>query len=182
MIYQRQVINLIASRYFKQRLLRKREKEDKQKQKLETKCRQVYDRMNPKESCWWKFLQIDTIKDPYHRDGKLFRDRFRVPYDVYCRIIHLIKAEHPLMFKAGKPKDIAGRLTCPLELKVLGVLRVLGRASTFDCIGELTNTHREIHRLFFHKFTAAFSSSEIYDTYVNGPSSEEEIKKVSISI
>ncbi len=53
--------------------------------------------------------------------------------------------------------DICGRPVVPLSLKVLGTLRVLGRATCFDGISELSNVSEETHRIFFHKFTRLFA-------------------------
>jgi Na+-translocating ferredoxin:NAD+ oxidoreductase RnfE subunit len=45
----------------------------------------------------------------------------------------------------------------PLELQVLGVLRVLGRGTCFDGIAELTGASEESHRRFFHSFCSKFA-------------------------
>lgn len=53
--------------------------------------------------------------------------------------------------------DICGRPLVPLEIKVLGHLRILGRGTCFDGISELSGVSEEIHRVFFHKFNRLFS-------------------------
>ena len=47
-----------------------------------------------------------------------------------------------------KETDGIGRPSAPLELKTLGVRRVLGRGICFDGIAELTNFSEEITRVF----------------------------------
>lgn len=45
-----------------------------------------------------------------------------------------------------RPVDCCGRAGVPLELKLLGVLRLLGRGTCFDGIEELTMGSAEVHR------------------------------------
>lgn len=140
------------------------------------KPRLTYPRGDYLNSAWWLFLQKDTIKNPFHRDGKLFRTRFRVPYDVFMYIVNLCKVEMKEDLNT-ESKDIFGRYI-PIELKVLGVLRVLARGCTFDCIAELTNSNKEAHRLFFHKFNKIFIK-HFYETYINYPTTDEEVYSIT---
>jgi hypothetical protein len=73
-------------------------------------------------------------------------------------------------------KDCAGLLAAPLELKVLGLLRVLGRGYCFDGIEELSYISAEINRVFFHKWCDLFSK-KYYTIYCNPPETAEEIQK-----
>ena len=84
--------------------------------------------------------------------SSLFRERFRVTYDIYRKCVALATEWFP-----QAALDASGRPPCPISLKVLGVLRVLGKAYCFDGIGELCNTDAEIHRMFFHKFVVKFA-------------------------
>jgi hypothetical protein len=68
--------------------------------------------------------------------------------------------------------NAAGIPACSTYLKVLGVLRVLGRAVCFDSVGECTNTHKEIHRVFFHKFVQRFAL-ELEPLWIRMPTREE---------
>jgi hypothetical protein len=54
------------------------------------------------------------------------------------------------------PFDAAGRARIPTELKLLGVLRILGRATCFDGIEELSGISVPTMQTFFHSFTAWF--------------------------
>jgi hypothetical protein len=71
------------------------------------------------------------------------------------------------------PVSSAGVPGVPLELQLLGVLRVLGRATCFDGIEELTGASAEAHRVFFHTFCERFSK-KYYDEYVYLPRTAEE--------
>lgn len=57
-----------------------------------TRPRHQYPREDPQASSWWKYCADDADKasfnDPQHRDGKLFRRRFRVPWSVFQEIWH----------------------------------------------------------------------------------------------
>lgn len=76
-------------------------------------------------SVWWEMLQDPRIKDPKSDEGKLFRRRFRVPFPVFERLTQIaVELGFPL-----RPRGANGRLGVPLKLKVLGVLRVLGRGT-----------------------------------------------------
>ena len=70
------------------------------------------------------------------RIGKLFRRRFRVPYQVYCKLVHMCIAKKLFGDNSALEFDIANRLICPVEIKMLSVLRILGRNWNFDDIAE----------------------------------------------
>ena len=138
------------------------------------KTRRVYDRLDYTQSTWWHFLQRPTIRDPTHRDGKLFRTRFRVPYSLFHQLVSLCTTGSLSTFFQHKKCDATGRSSIPIELKLLGVLRVLGRASCFDSVAELTNSEKEAHRVFFHKFIKVFVDN-LFHHYVSPPTSDEAI-------
>ena len=79
-----------------------------------------------------------------------FRKRFRLPPIVFFRICDRMRKYWPATHTAS------GKLCIPLELKVLGVLRHIGRDTTCDCIAEITGYSEETHRSFFHKFVRLF--------------------------
>lgn len=73
------------------------------------------------------------------------------------------------------PVSSAGVEGIHLELQVLGVLRVLGRATCFDGIEEITGGSAETHRVFFHKFCERFAKR--YYEYVYLPRTQEETRR-----
>jgi hypothetical protein len=119
-------------------------------------------------------LQEEDVKDPLSRAGKTFRNRFRVPYPVFEQLLEMANE----ISLGDKTTDCCGKEAIPLELKVLGVLRVLGRATCFDGIDELTKTSAEVHRVFFHEFCKKFAA-RYFKEYVCAPQSEEAIRKAT---
>ena len=107
---------------------------------------------NYQESNWAQMLQLGRCQDPSSKDGKLFRRRFRIPYPLFLEIVEVVR------IKNWFPEvDCTGAPSAPLELKILGVLRVLGRGMCFDGIQELTNIDEETVRRFFHVFCERFA-------------------------
>ena len=70
--------------------------------------------------------------------------------------------------------DAAGNPAAPLELKILAVLRVLGRGYCFDGLEELTCISTELLRVFFRNFCCYFAH-ENFAKYCNPPSTPEEM-------
>jgi hypothetical protein len=56
-----------------------------------------------------------------------------VPFPLFERLTEMTRVNA----RFSEEKDCAGRRAAPLELKILGVLRVLGRGYCFDGIEEL---------------------------------------------
>ena len=128
-------------------------------------------RPNYMASTWGRMLQSNRINDPTDRKGgKLFRRRFRVPYPIYLQIVDTTRASG--LFTESP--DAAGNPAAPLELKILSVLRVLGRGYCFDGVEELTCISAEVLRLFFKKFCEYFAR-ENFARYCNPPSTPEGI-------
>jgi hypothetical protein len=135
--------------------------------------RRSEERPNYLASTWGRMLNNDRTKDPTDRKGGvLFRRRFRVPYPIFLKIVDMARAMECF---AERP-DCTGRAAAPLELKVLGVLRVLGRGYCFDGIEELSSISAETNRIFFHKFCSVFSVRH-YAEYCYPPTSEADILK-----
>jgi hypothetical protein len=57
--------------------------------------RMTYERENYRESCWWKFIQRDNLDDLNSRDGKTFRNRFTVPFQLFLELLTLAKTWFP---------------------------------------------------------------------------------------
>lgn len=134
------------------------------------------------ESTWSKVLVDETHRNPSHYNGKSFRRRFRVPYEIFVKICDLCRtakdpedARLPWFNKAVV--DCCGQPTVPLELLVLCCLRILGRGMCLDGINELTNISMECVRQFFHKFCKLFASV-YFPIYCAPPETPQEINKV----
>merc|ERR1711998_385318 len=94
-------------------------------------CNRGSEDTNPYASTWWSFIHRETVKQPRHRDGKLFRRRFRVPYTMFRRLVSMWRERQgggtDLDEDGLRKTDAIGRPCHPLELKILAALRVLGR-------------------------------------------------------
>ena len=124
-------------------------------------------------STWGRMLMNPRTQDPTDKKGGvLFRRRFRVPFHVFVRLVALTRENN---WFTERP-DASGRRGAPLELKILGVLRVLGRGYCFDGIEELSFISAECNRMFFHSFCYLFSK-EYFDVYCNAPLTEAEIQR-----
>lgn len=121
---------------------------------------------------WGQMLKNPRYQDPYDKKGgQLFRRRFRVPFPVYLEILRMTRESN--WFTEGR--DAIGILAAPLELKVLSVLRVLGRGYCFDGVQELCFISAEVLRKFFHKFCELFAAKN-FATYCSPPMTEDHIK------
>lgn len=143
---------------------------------MERNTRTCVPRIPPEISHWSQtYLMDPTYRDPAHRNGKLFRLRFRLPFPVFQSILALCMS-HEEFNKTSA--DVCGRPSAPLELLILGALRILGRGITFDGLTEGTNISQETHRLFFHKF-CKFMSEKQFDRFCKPPETDAEIKSIA---
>jgi hypothetical protein len=138
--------------------------------------------VSKKDAPWQRMLDgcinmVNTIQDEQSRDGRYFRRRFRMPYILFQALIKLILDEQWFTgFGAdgrGR-KDCTGNLGASLHVKVLSVLRVLGRGVTFDECYDGSGCGEESTRSFFHLFVAQFAQ-RLYPHVCNPPRSVEDI-------
>jgi len=101
-----------------------------------------------------------------------WRRRFRVPLPRFEKLLAICRDEG-----LGGKTDGRGRNPHPLELKVMGVLRVLGRSACFDDLEDSTLIDEDTHHSFFRAFTTLFATQE-YKKWVKPPSTEDEINDV----
>ena len=113
------------------------------------------------------------------REGKLFRRRFRVPWDVFCDLVK--KSVESKLFgeNADKKYDISGRAICPIAIKVLGILRILGRNWCCDDVAEATGMGESTVRLNFITFCSNFVS-RYYDDYIGRPTGDDMTKMMRV--
>jgi hypothetical protein len=125
--------------------------------------RRFYEREGHKKSFWYQFVHERDLTDLNGRDGKLFRNRFTVPYPLYLQLLVLAERWFP-----QKKYDVCGRETTPVFLKLLGTLRMLGKGCSWDLLYELSGVSAEVHRKWTLNFIDKFSK-EMYQVYVHGP-------------
>ena len=92
---------------------------------------------------WGRMIRDPEVKDPHSRLGRLFRLRFRMPFDLFEEGLV------PLVRRAGFLSD-RGRI--PLEIQVMIGLRRLGRGLVADDVAELANVAPSTVEWVFHKF------------------------------
>ncbi|CAB1112264.1 unnamed protein product [Ectocarpus sp. CCAP 1310/34] len=80
------------------------------------RTRRVLPRPDYRASFWWRMLGETGLKEPVSREAKLFRRRFRIPYQFFTELMELVKKKK--WFPMRK-KDVAGRMCIPVELKVM---------------------------------------------------------------
>ena len=135
--------------------------------------RTIGPRPDYQQSIWWKMIQHPDISNPDSRIHHLFRKRFRVPFPLF-RYLLTIARENKWFPEATNPKR--AKLYVPLELKILGALRVLGRGSVFDDIAEITFASESLHEEFFHQFCCKIVT--LYDQFVYAPRTSVELARV----
>ena len=114
-----------------------------------------------KDSSWYTlYLQSPPVGK---RLLKIFRNRFRIPYDEFLKLADDILADD--LFSRWSNKDACGSKPSDVRLLLLGALRYLGRAHTFDDACESTYISAEVHRQFFDAFIE-YGSGVLYDKYV----------------
>jgi hypothetical protein len=127
-------------------------------EKKKYKPRKTYLKKDPKMSNWWTDYVLDqrgTFSDLDHPNSRLFAYRFSFSFESVKELIAKIK-EHDEHFWKNK-NDAAGREASPIELLVLGSLRLLTRNVTLDNLYEQTFISAEVHRCFFKKFMNWYS-------------------------
>jgi len=79
-----------------------------------------------------------------------------VPYSKFEEIVARIKSDNWFPQGPGSRKPSATGKVTPVELFVLGVLKVLGRSYFFYDLSGPTGVSREAHRAFFHMYDTSF--------------------------
>jgi hypothetical protein len=105
-------------------------------------------------------LGINGVADPDSRDGKYFRRRFRVPYILFTTIVDVAIGDgwFPGDFEVdGRGvANATGERGASLHVKILSVLRVLGRGDCFDDCFDGSNCSESSLSVWFHKFMRVF--------------------------
>ena len=68
--------------------------------------------------------------------------------------------------------DFCGRSICPIAIKMLGILRILGRNWCCDDVAEASGMGESTVRLNFHTFISNFVERYYYD-YIHRPSGQK---------
>jgi hypothetical protein len=138
-----------------------------------TRRRRVWE---PKALAPWQRMldkaeEVSGISNPDSIDGRYFRRRFRIPYAMFKALIKTIldDAWFPGDFEAdGQGKICAvGIRGASLHVKVLSVLRILGRGVCFDELYDGSGLSESVLSTFYHRFTDIFCQRYQQSQYIN---------------
>jgi hypothetical protein len=95
------------------------------------------------------------LQNPESKESQTFRKRFRVPYPIFMMLVDWTKGWYEKADGNGciNSCDAIGNRSIPTDLKVLAVLRILGRGLCLDDIEELSGISASTTRVFFHMWT-----------------------------
>ena len=113
------------------------------------------------------------------RDGKLFRRRFRVPWAVFIDLLQKCKEKKLFGENSLMEFDCCGSRICPFAIKLLGVLRILGRNWCCDDVAEASGMGESTVRRGFLDFCNNFVEN-YYDKYIYRPTGEKLAKMMKI--
>jgi hypothetical protein len=116
---------------------------------------------------------------------KCFRRLFGVPRFIFLSLVEKAKVEswfgtYAYTDPHGFPVDITGNIySVPLELKILGSLKVLAKGCSFHDLHDHTEgwNHEEVMRVFFYKFVNILVQKQ-YDQTVHLPRDLGELDQV----
>ena len=125
------------------------------------------------DSTWFRlYIQIPPVGK---RLLKIFRQRFRIPYSEFISLCNDIKSHK--LFQRWANTDACGTNASDIRLLLLGTLRYLGRAHTFDDAFESTYISAEVHRQFFISFLE-YGSTVLYEKYVLTPLKTMDVSRI----
>ena len=106
---------------------------------------------------WMLWIQDLEIRDPTSRNGKRFRNLFRLPFSIFEAIVDSCKNTGDSLFVYGL-KDCTGEYSIPIEVKIMFTLRVLAGGTKIADAAELSGfmSNSEGNR-FFKKFVVKFA-------------------------
>ena len=118
------------------------------------------------ETQWGELITNENTYNPLSREGKTFRRRFRLPFPLFKYLVQICKEEN--VFESIYTSKIL-----PIEAKVLGCLRILGRDACADDITEDTGNiigESTMHYVF-KKFINGMTT-KIYPRFMKLPTGE----------
>jgi hypothetical protein len=126
-------------------------------------------------SMFYKDFHNINCKNPQHRDGKEFRTNYRMPWSSANKLYRLFIENSWLVVRCRN-----GQPTCPLEIKLLGILYWLGEGCSWRTIHNLSGRvlSQETFRLWAYQFCEKVCT-HLAPTYVKRPSTPDELRSVS---
>jgi Plant transposon protein len=119
---------------------------------------------------WGQLLKDPTLSDPSSPKAKIFRRRFRMPYNLFLYVV--ARCKEKAIF--SNFKSTRGQI--PDEIKLMACLRILGRDNCFDDISEFSDMGESTALHVFKKFVYSFSIN-FEKEFITIPEGED-LKKV----
>ena len=113
------------------------------------------------------------------REGKLFCRRFQVPWQIYCELVVKCNEFNLFGIRSNDTVDLCNHDICPVTIKLLGVLRMLGRNLICDDVAEATGMGESTVRTAFKSFCENFVDC-FYDKYLYRPTGVQLSNVMSI--
>ena len=101
-----------------------------------------------------------------------FRLKFRLPYDLFQSLVNSLMDHDLFQQWRGGNADCTGIKSTPLELLLLGSLRILGRDSMMDCMAAEIKVSFATFHSFFHKFIK-YGATFLFEQHINHPTVKE---------
>lgn len=127
--------------------------------------------VSPAVSIWY-MTYVNTPMTDNNDFQTEFRSRFRIPFIAFQELCTELKA--CTMFERWGRADATGVPAIPIELLLLGALRILSRDAKLDDLTEYSAIANETHRQFFHVFLL-YGSTILYNKHVKTPVTKEEL-------
>ena len=126
MLYMASMFVLAESNFVASVILKKRKVAPDHQVMNPTMRRKLYDRPVYMQSTWWIMLEKGDVKVVGHAHNKQFRRRFSVPFSMFKDIVEEARDWIGVNGKklGDRVTDCTGVLGVPLELKILGALRI----------------------------------------------------------
>jgi hypothetical protein len=122
--------------------------------------------INYAETKWGRWLADPKMNDPHSKLSKLFLLRFCVPYMLFkhflvprCVELEFFEMEHQ------------GKARCPIEIKIMACLRLLGRGLTYDDVFEMSEIPLSSIARFLHEFCENVAA-RFYESCIKDPGEE----------
>ena len=127
--------------------------------------------LTPKTSVFFHmYINSPVVDDDFY---KLFKLRFRLPYQVFNRLLQDIKIHH-MFSQWHDTTDSVGTASTPIELLLLASLRILGRDWKLDDFHETIGVGYGTVRRFFHIF-CEYGATILKKKYLKSTHTDDEL-------
>lgn len=133
--------------------------------------REEFNDIDYTKTSWGLLIRSPLVRFPDNRHGKLFRRRFRLPFQLFEILVDLCKEMNVFEVK------VVSRVKIPVEIKLLCCLRVLGRDECFCTIEEMSDVPEKTVWWFFKIFIVNFPKC-LKNEVLRPPREGDELEKV----